>query len=571
MSNSNNASSPKRLNERSRMVTEGVARAPNRSMYYAMGYQEEDFVKPMVGVANGHSTITPCNSGLQKLADAAIAALESSGAKAQVFGTPTVSDGIGMGTEGMKYSLVSREVIADSIEVCVNGLWQDGVVVVGGCDKNMPGGMIALARTNVPGIYVYGGTIKAGHYKGKDLNIVSAFEAVGEFTSGRLTEEDLKGVEQNACPGSGSCGGMYTANTMSSSFEALGMSLPYSSTMSNIDQEKVDSAAESARVLVEAIKKNIRPRDIITKQSLENAVSVIMAVGGSTNAVLHFLAIASAAEIDWTIDDFERIRKRVPVIADMKPSGTYLAPDLHQAGGIPQIMKILLDGGLLHGDCITISGQTIAEVLKDIPSKPRADQKVIRTLDNPMYPHGHLAILKGNISPEGCVAKITGLKNPSITGPARVYNSEDDAMAAIMAQKIKAGDVVVIRYEGPKGGPGMREMLAPTSALVGQGLGESVGLITDGRFSGGTWGMVVGHVAPEAFVGGTIALIHEGDSITIDAHHLLIQLNVDESEIMKRRQAWSPPKSKYTRGLLAKYARLVSSASKGAVTDHNLG
>ena len=571
MSNSNNASSPKRLNERSRMVTEGVARAPNRSMYYAMGYQEEDFVKPMVGVANGHSTITPCNSGLQKLADAAIAALESSGAKAQVFGTPTVSDGIGMGTEGMKYSLVSREVIADSIEVCVNGLWQDGVVVVGGCDKNMPGGMIALARTNVPGIYVYGGTIKAGHYKGKDLNIVSAFEAVGEFTSGRLTEEDLKGVEQNACPGSGSCGGMYTANTMSSSFEALGMSLPYSSTMSNIDQEKVDSAAESARVLVEAIKKNIRPRDIITKQSLENAVSVIMAVGGSTNAVLHFLAIASAAEIDWTIDDFERIRKRVPVIADMKPSGTYLAPDLHQAGGIPQIMKILLDGGLLHGDCITISGQTITEVLKDIPSKPRADQKVIRTLDNPMYPHGHLAILKGNISPEGCVAKITGLKNPSITGPARVYNSEDDAMAAIMAQKIKAGDVVVIRYEGPKGGPGMREMLAPTSALVGQGLGESVGLITDGRFSGGTWGMVVGHVAPEAFVGGTIALIHEGDSITIDAHHLLIQLNVDESEIMKRHQAWSPPKSKYTRGLLAKYARLVSSASKGAVTDHNLG
>ena len=571
MSNSNNSSSPKRLNERSRMVTEGVARAPNRSMYYAMGYQEEDFVKPMVGVANGHSTITPCNSGLQKLADAAVAALESSGAKAQVFGTPTVSDGIGMGTEGMKYSLVSREVIADSIEVCVNGLWQDGVVVVGGCDKNMPGGMIALARTNVPGIYVYGGTIKAGHYKGKDLNIVSAFEAVGEFTSGRLTEEDLKGVEQNACPGSGSCGGMYTANTMSSSFEALGMSLPYSSTMSNIDQEKVDSAAESARVLVEAIKKNIRPRDIITKKSLENAVSVIMAVGGSTNAVLHFLAIASAAEIDWTIDDFERIRKRVPVIADMKPSGTYLAPDLHQAGGIPQIMKILLDGGLLHGDCMTISGQTIAEVLKDIPSKPRADQKVIRTLDNPIYPHGHLAILKGNISPEGCVAKITGLKNPSITGPARVYNSEDDAMAAIMAQKIKAGDVVVIRYEGPKGGPGMREMLAPTSALVGQGLGESVGLITDGRFSGGTWGMVVGHVAPEAFVGGTIALIHEGDSITIDAHRLLIQLNVDESEIMKRRQAWSPPKSKYTRGLLAKYARLVSSASKGAVTDHNLG
>ena len=560
----------KRLNERSRMVTEGVARAPNRSMYYAMGYEEKDFVKPMVGVANGHSTITPCNSGLQKLADAAVEALEAAGAKAQVFGTPTVSDGIGMGTEGMKYSLVSREVIADSIEVCVNGLWQDGVVVIGGCDKNMPGGMMALARTNVPGIYVYGGTIKPGHYKGKELNIVSAFEAVGEFTSGRLSEEDLKGVEQHACPGSGSCGGMYTANTMSSSFEALGMSLPYSSTMANVDAEKVASAAESARVLVEAVKNNLRPRDIITKKSIENAVSVIMAVGGSTNAVLHFLAITSAAEIDWTIDDFERIRQRVPVIVDMKPSGTYLATDLHQAGGIPQVMKILLDGGLLHGDCMTITGKTIAEVLKDVPSVPRADQKVIRTLDNPLYKQGHLAILKGNISPEGCVAKITGLKNPSITGPARVFDSEDDAMAAIMAQKIKDGDIVVIRYEGPKGGPGMREMLAPTSALVGQGLGESVGLITDGRFSGGTWGMVVGHVAPEAYVGGVIALINEGDSVTIDAHKLLIQLNVDEAEIAKRRATWKQPKPRYTRGLLAKYARLASSASKGAVTDLNL-
>ena len=560
----------KRLNERSRNVTEGVARAPNRSMYYAMGYQEKDFTKPMVGVANGHSTITPCNSGLQKLTDAAVTALEEAGAKAQMFGTPTVSDGIGMGTEGMKYSLVSREVIADSIETCVNGLWQDGVVVIGGCDKNMPGGMMAIARTNVPAIYVYGGTIKPGHFKGKDLNIVSAFEAVGEFTSGRMSEADLKGVEQHACPGSGSCGGMYTANTMSSSFEALGMSLPYSSTMANEDAEKVASAAESARVLVEAIKNNLRPRDIITKKSIENAVSVIMAVGGSTNAVLHYLAITSAAEIDWTIDDFERIRKQVPVIVDMKPSGTYLATDLHQAGGIPQVMKILLDGGLLHGDCMTITGKTIAEVLKDVPSVPRADQKVIRTLDNPMYQQGHLAILKGNISPEGCVAKITGLKNPSITGPARVFDSEDDAMQAIMEQKIKDGDVVVIRYEGPKGGPGMREMLAPTSALVGQGLGESVGLITDGRFSGGTWGMVVGHVAPEAYVGGVIALIHEGDLVTIDAHKLLIQLNVSDAEIAKRRAVWVQPKPRYTRGLLAKYARLASTASKGAVTDLNL-
>jgi dihydroxy-acid dehydratase len=562
---------PKRMNERSRMITEGVARAPNRSMYYAMGYKDSDFDnKPMIGVANGHSTITPCNSGLQRIADAAVAAIEAGGGNSQIFGTPTISDGMGMGTEGMKYSLVSREVIADSIETCVNGLWQDGVVVVGGCDKNMPGGMMAMARTNVPSIYVYGGTIKAGHYKGKELNIVSAFEAVGEFTSGRLNEEDFKGVEQNACPGSGSCGGMYTANTMSSSFEALGMSLPYSSTMSNVDQEKVDSAAESARVLIEAIRNDLKPRDIITKKSIENAVSVIMAVGGSTNAVLHFLAIASAAEVDWTIDDFERVRRRVPVIADMKPSGKYLAPDLHQAGGIPQIMKILLDGGLLHGDCMTITGKTIAETLKDIPSVPRADQDVIKTLANPIYAQGHLAILKGNISPEGCVAKITGLKNPSITGPARVFDSEDDAMAAIMVNKIKAGDVMVIRYEGPKGGPGMREMLAPTSALVGQGLGESVGLITDGRFSGGTWGMVVGHVAPEAYVGGTIALINDGDSVTIDAHKLLIQLNVSDEEIAKRRAAWKQPKPRYTRGVLAKYARLASSASKGAVTDRNL-
>jgi dihydroxy-acid dehydratase len=562
---------PKRMNERSRMITEGVARAPNRSMYYAMGYKDSDFDnKPMIGVANGHSTITPCNSGLQRIADAAVAAIEAGGGNSQIFGTPTISDGMGMGTEGMKYSLVSREVIADSIETCVNGLWQDGVVVVGGCDKNMPGGMMAMARTNVPSIYVYGGTIKAGHYKGKELNIVSAFEAVGEFTAGRLNEEDFKGVEQNACPGSGSCGGMYTANTMSSSFEALGMSLPYSSTMSNVDQEKVDSAAESARVLIEAIRNDLKPRDIITKKSIENAVSVIMAVGGSTNAVLHFLAIASAAEVDWTIDDFERVRRRVPVIADMKPSGKYLATDLHQAGGIPQIMKILLDGGLLHGDCMTITGKTIAETLKDVPSVPRADQDVIKTLANPIYAQGHLAILKGNISPEGCVAKITGLKNPSITGPARVFDSEDDAMTAIMANKIVAGDVMVIRYEGPKGGPGMREMLAPTSALVGQGLGESVGLITDGRFSGGTWGMVVGHVAPEAYVGGTIALIEEGDSITIDAHTQLIQLNVSDEEIAKRRAAWKQPKPRYTRGVLAKYARLASSASKGAVTDRNL-
>ena len=562
---------PKRLNERSRMVTEGVARAPNRSMYYAMGYKEEDFInKPMIGVANGHSTITPCNSGLQPLADAAVTALKSANANAQLFGTPTISDGIGMGTEGMKYSLVSREVIADCIETCVNGQWMDGVLVIGGCDKNMPGGMMAIARTNVPAIYVYGGTIKPGRYKNKDLTIVSAFEAVGEFTAGRLNEADFKEIEKRSCPGSGSCGGMYTANTMSSAFEALGMSLPYSSTMANEDQEKIDSAAESARILVNAIKKGIKPRDIITRKSIENAVSVIMAVGGSTNAVLHFLAIAHSAQVAWTIDDFEMIRRRVPVICDLKPSGRFVATELHQAGGIPQVMKLLLDAGLLHGECLTITGQTIAEMLRDIPSAPPANQEIILPISKALYAQGHLAILKGNLSPEGCVAKITGLKNPVITGPARVFDSEDAAMEAIMAQKIRHGDVMIIRYEGPRGGPGMREMLAPTSALVGQGLGETVGLITDGRFSGGTWGMVVGHVAPEAAVGGPIGLIHEGDSITIDAHQQLIQLNISDAELASRKAAWTPPKPRYTRGVLAKFAKLASSASKGAVTDPEL-
>jgi dihydroxy-acid dehydratase len=554
-------------NDRSKNVTQGIARAPNRSMYYAMGYKEEDFEKPMVGIANGHSTITPCNSGLQRLADAAIAAVRNSGANPQVFGTPTISDGIGMGTEGMKYSLVSREVIADSIETCVNGQWMDGVVVIGGCDKNMPGGMIAIARTNVPAIYVYGGTIKPGHHKGKDLTIVSAFEAVGEFTAGRLSNEDFKAIEQKACPGSGSCGGMYTANTMSSAFEAMGMSLPYSSTMANEDGETIESAAESARVLVEAIKKGIRPRDIITRKSIENAVTVIMATGGSTNAVLHFLAITHAAEIDWSIDDFERIRQRTPIFCDLKPSGQYVITELHKVGGIPQVMKMLLNAGLLHGDCLTITGKTIAETLADVPNQPPSGQTVIRPIDQPLYKQGHLAILKGNLSPEGCVAKITGLKNPVITGPARVFNSEDEAMAAIMKQSIKAGDVVVIRYEGPRGGPGMREMLAPTSALIGQGLGESVGLITDGRFSGGTWGMVVGHVAPEAYVGGPIALIEEGDSITIDAHALLIQLNIPEADLARRRAAWKKPPPRYSRGVLAKFAALASTASRGAVTD----
>jgi len=555
------------LNPRSKNITEGKSRAPNRSMYYAMGYEAEDFKKPMIGVANGHSTITPCNSGLQKLADAAIAAIEEAGGNAQVFGTPTISDGMSMGTEGMKYSLVSREVISDCIETCVQGQWMDGVVVIGGCDKNMPGGLMGMLRANVPAIFVYGGTILPGHYKGKDLNIVSVFEAVGENAAGRMSDEDLLEIERRAIPGPGSCGGMYTANTMSSAFEALGISLAYSSTMANPHDEKVDSAKESARVLIEAIKNDLKPRDIVTRKSIENAVAVIMAIGGSTNAVLHFLAIAHTAGVEWTIEDFERVRQKTPVLCDLKPSGQYLAVDLHRAGGIPQVMKMLLSAGLLHGDCITITGQTVAEVLKDVPDVPRADQNVIRPLNNPMYTQGHLAILKGNLAPEGCVAKITGLKKPVMTGPARVFEDEQSALAAILANKIVAGDVMVLRYLGPKGGPGMPEMLAPTGALVGQGLGESVGLITDGRFSGGTWGMVVGHVAPEAAAGGLIALIEEGDSITIDAHQLLLQLNVSDDLIAQRRSRWTAPKPRYTRGVQAKFAFNASTASKGAVLD----
>ena len=554
------------FNRRSRNITEGVARAPNRSMYYAMGYTETDFGKPMIGVANGHSTITPCNSGLQRLADAAIDELKTAGANPQVFGTPTISDGMAMGTEGMKYSLVSREVIADCVETCVGGQWMDGVLVIGGCDKNMPGGMMGMLRANVPAIYVYGGTILPGRYKGQDLNIVSVFEAVGQFSAGKMSEEDFCQIERHAIPGSGSCGGMYTANTMSSAFEALGMSLPFASTMANVEDPIVEHTRQAARALVEAVKADLKPRDIVTRQSIENAVAVIMAIGGSTNAVLHFLAIAHAAGVEWTIDDFERVRRKVPVLCDLKPSGKYLAIDLHRAGGIPAVMKVLLDAGLLHGDCITITGKTVAENLADVPPL-RTDQDVIRPLADPMYAEGHLAILKGNLSPEGCVAKITGLKNPVMSGPARVFDDEQSALAAIMAGRIQAGDVMVLRYLGPKGGPGMPEMLAPTGALIGQGLGESVGLITDGRFSGGTWGMVVGHVAPEAHAGGLIALVHEGDTITIDAHRLLLQLEVDEAEIARRRAGWQQPAPRYTRGVMAKFARNAASASRGAVLD----
>ena len=556
-----------KINRRSKNITEGTARAPNRSMYYAMGYEAEDFKKPMVGVANGHSTITPCNSGLQRLADAAIAGIEEAGGNAQVFGTPTISDGMAMGTEGMKYSLISREVISDCIETCVQGQWMDGVLVLGGCDKNMPGGLMGMLRANVPSIYVYGGTILPGRYKGQDLNIVSVFEAVGEHAAGRMSDEDLLQIERRAVPGTGSCGGMYTANTMSSSFEALGISLPYSSTMANPHDEKMNSAKESAKVLIEAIRMNLKPLDIVNKKSIENAVAVIMATGGSTNAVLHFLAIAHAAGVEWSIDDFERMRQKTPVLCNLKPSGQYLAVDLHQAGGIPQVMKTLLVAGLLHGDCITITGQTIAEVLKDVPDVPRADQDVIRPITNPVYKQGHLAILKGNLSPEGCVAKITGLKTLAMTGPARVFDDEQSALKAILAGKIKAGDVMVLRYLGPKGGPGMPEMLAPTGALIGAGLGDSVGLITDGRFSGGTWGMVVGHVAPEAAAGGNIAFINEDDSITIDAKQLLLQLNISDEALAERKKNWQAPSPRYTRGVQAKFAFNASSASKGAVLD----
>ncbi|PSB02048.1 dihydroxy-acid dehydratase [Merismopedia glauca] len=561
---------PDNLNQRSQVVTQGVQRSPNRAMLRATGFTDADFKKPIVGLANGYSTITPCNMGINVLAQRAESALRQAGSMPQMFGTITISDGISMGTEGMKYSLVSREVIADSIETACNGQSMDGVLAIGGCDKNMPGAMIAIARMNIPAIFVYGGTIKPGHYNGKDLTVVSSFEAVGQHSAGKIDDEELMNVERQACPGAGSCGGMFTANTMSSAFEAMGMSLPYSSTMAAEDEEKAESTETSAFFLVEAIRKGLRSRDIITRQSIENAISVIMAVGGSTNAVLHFLAIAHAAGVELSIDDFEIIRARVPVLCDLKPSGRYVATDLHQAGGIPQVMKMLLVHGLLHGDAMTITGKTIAEVLADVPETPRTNQDVIRPWENPMYREGHLAILKGNLAEEGAVAKISGVKIPKISGPARVFESEEDCLDAILANKINPGDILVIRYEGPKGGPGMREMLAPTSAIIGAGLGDKVALITDGRFSGGTYGMVVGHVAPEAAVGGTIALVQEGDTITIDAPQRLLKLEISDTELAERRAKWEPRHPRYTTGVLAKYAKLVSSSSLGAVTDLNL-
>lgn len=553
-------------NERSRHLTEGAERSPNRAMFYALGYRREDFDKPMIGVANGHSTITPCNGGLQPLCDAAVEAIRESGANPQVFGVPTVSDGMAMGTEGMKYSLVSREVIADCIEVTVQGQWMDGVLVIGGCDKNKPGGMIGILRANVPAIYVYGGTIKPGHWKGQDLSLVSAFEAVGAYKAGTMSKEDFEGIERNACPGTGACGGMYTANTMSSSFEALGMALLGSSTMANVDDEIRRSAARSAKVLVDAVRNGLKPRDIVTRKSVENAISLVMATGGSTNAVLHYLAICHAAGVDWSLDDFERIRRRVPVLCDLKPSGRYMAVDMHRAGGVPQVLRVLLDAGLLHGDCMTITGRSIGEELRLVQSAPSADQSVIRPIDRALYPQGHLAILRGNLAPEGAVAKITGLKSNAMTGPARVFDDEQSALDAILSDQVKPGDILVLRYLGPKGGPGMPEMLAPSSALVGRGLGGSVGLITDGRFSGGSWGMLVGHVTPEASEGGPIGLVREGDLITIDADSQVLHLRVHDQELAKRRTEWVKPPPRYHAGVLFKFAQLAAPASKGAVT-----
>ena len=552
---------------RSDAVTEGIQRSPNRAMLRAVGFGDDDFGKPIIGIANGYSTITPCNVGLDGLSRRAEDSARKAGGMPQMFGTITVSDGISMGTEGMKYSLVSREVIADAIETACNGQSMDGVLAVGGCDKNMPGAMLAMARMNIPSIFVYGGTIKPGKLGGCDLTVVSAFEAVGQITSGKIDEEQLTAIEKNACPGAGSCGGMFTANTMSAAIETMGLSLPHSSTMAAEDQEKADSAARSGEVLVEAIKANIRPLDLLTREAFENAISVIMAVGGSTNSVLHLLAIARTAGVDLSIDDFEMIRERVPVICDLKPSGRFVTVDLHQAGGIPQVMKLLLDAGLLHGNCRTIEGKTLEELLANVSSTPPEGQEVIRPLSNPLYSKGHLAILKGNLASEGAVAKISGIKTPVLTGPARVFESEEDCLAAIIGKQIHAGDVIVIRQEGPVGGPGMREMLAPTAAIVGQGLGEKVALITDGRFSGGTYGLVVGHVAPEAAVGGAIGLVIEGDSITVDANQNLLQLNVSDDELERRRSIWSGHKPKYRTGILGKYARLVSSSSLGAVTD----
>jgi dihydroxy-acid dehydratase len=536
-------------------------------MLRAVGFGDNDFTKPIVGIASAHSTITPCNAGLDRLARGAEKALRAAGAMPQTFGTITVSDGISMGTEGMRYSLVSREVIADSIETACGAQRMDGLLAIGGCDKNMPGAMIAIARLDIPSIFVYGGTIKPGHYGGRDLTVVSVFEAVGASSAGLMAPDELLEIERRACPGAGSCGGMFTANTMSAAIEAMGLSLPFSSTMAAEDAETAESAARSASILFEAVRARRLPSQILTRDAFENAIAVVMALGGSTNAVLHLLAIAHSAGVPLTLQDFADARERVPVLCDLKPSGRYVTTELHRAGGIPQVMRILLEHGAIHGNALTIEGKTVAERLQDVPARPSAGQDVIHPWDKPLSPQGHIVILRGNLAPEGAVAKVSGHANMQITGPARVFDSEEACLAAILAGEIHAGDVIVIRYEGPKGGPGMREMLAPTAALVGAGLGDTVGLITDGRFSGGTHGLVVGHVAPEAALGGPLALVHEGDPITIDVGRRELKTDVAARELERRRASWTPPPPRYTSGVLAKYARQVSSSSLGAVTD----
>jgi dihydroxy-acid dehydratase len=556
----------KALRRYSALVVEGVERAPSRAMLRAVGFKEQDFRKPQIGIASTWGMVTPCNMHIDKLAARAAAGADAAKAKAVIFNTITISDGISMGTEGMKYSLVSREVIADSIETVAACEGFDGVVAIGGCDKNMPGCLIALARLNRPAVFVYGGTIMPGRLEGKTLDIVSVFEAVGAQAGGQITRKQLKAVESCAIPGAGACGGMFTANTMASAIEALGMSLPGSSAQGALSQDKARDCFEAGRAVMALIKKDIRPRDIMTKRAFQNAIAVVTALGGSTNAVLHLLAMAHAARVKFSIDEFTRIGRRVPVLADLRPSGRYMMSELVAIGGIQPLMKDLLGRGLLHGNCLTVTGKTLAENLTRVKPYPE-HQDIVRSFDDPIKKTGHLVILYGNLAPDGAVAKITGKEGVRFTGRARVFASEEEALKRILDGTVVKGDVIVIRYEGPKGGPGMREMLAPTSAVMGKGLGKDVALITDGRFSGGSHGFVVGHITPEAAVGGPLALVRNGDPITIDADKRRLDVEIGSAEMERRLKDWRPPRPRYTRGVLAKYARQVSSASSGAITD----
>jgi len=551
----------------SSLVVDGMERAPSRAMLHAVGFNNEDFLKPQIGIASTWSMVTPCNMHINKLADDAALGVNKADGKAVVFNTITISDGISMGTEGMKYSLVSREVIADSIETVVGCQGFDGVVAIGGCDKNMPGCMIAISRLNRPAIFVYGGTILPGCHKDKKLDVVSVFEAVGARANNKIDDAELAEIEAKAIPGAGSCGGMYTANTMASAIEALGMSLPNSSAQAAVSADKKLDCERAGAAVMELLKRNIKPSDIMTKAAFENAITVVIALGGSTNAVLHILAMANAAKVDITLDDFTRIGKQVPMVADLKPSGRYSMAELIEIGGIQPLMKVLLDAGLLHGDCLTVTGKTLAENLADVNPYPDG-QDMIHTLDNPIKKDSHLVVLYGNLAPGGAVAKITGKEGLRFIGTAKVFNAEEQALQSILNGGIVKGDVIVIRYEGPKGGPGMREMLSPTSAIMGKGLGKDVALITDGRFSGGTHGFVVGHITPEAYVGGPLAIVEDGDTILIDAENNELKLVIDEQEFTRRLELWQQPDPRYTRGVLAKYAKLVSSASLGAVTDN---